>query len=301
MVQGTRAKVLEQPKELDMRDLFTAAPKDLREATLREYDSYLIERDGDMNLEERTLSKREATIKKHETPPAVTREMNEAEFRKHYAAFDKRKPLPPEMLLLLALVKVNSAEAYGVARNFERTKSRAIKAKNDSELRILCEEGYHTRILLSSANRYGIEVNQPYRPPSALRIMIGGIATAPMAIARPLTLAGEIIATLMFTKLLEVVPRVLKHVPELRDSIEERIVEICTDEHGHISYNRMHAGAADLAELRLILPLTARIMSTVFQEMVALGAYPVDVMQGLPLLANPKLIPELVRREAFLA
>jgi len=95
------------------------------------------------------------------------------------------------MLLLLALVKVNSAEAYGVARNFQRTMDRALKNNDDAELRTLCEEGYHTRILLSSANRYGIAVHEPYRPPSALRVLIGGIATAPMAIARPLTLAGD--------------------------------------------------------------------------------------------------------------
>jgi hypothetical protein len=180
--------------------------------------------------------------------------------------------------------------------------SRALREENDSELRILCEEGYHTRILLSAANRYGIEVREPYRPPSALRIMIGGIATAPMAIARPLTLAGEIIATLMFTKLLEIAPRVLKHSPETRDAIEERLVEICTDEHGHISFNRMHAGARDLAETRLILPMTARIMgATVFQEIAALGAFPVDVLNELPLLTDPRRIPEVVRRQAFLA
>lgn len=284
-----------------MRDLFLAVPKDLRRAKLREYDQYLIERDGELNLEERTLSKREARIRKHETPPAVTAAMDEAEFRRQYLAFDKRRAPSAEMLLLLALVKVNSAEAYGVARNFQRTLSRALHEGNQSELRILCEETYHTRILLSSANRYGIELNEPYKPPSALRIMIGGIATAPMAIARPLTLAGELIATLMFTKLLDVVPRVLKHAPEIRDSIEERIVEICTDEHGHISFNRLHAGPADFAELRLILPLTTRIMMSVFPEMVALGAYPVDIMQELPRLADPKQIPLPVRREAFLA
>jgi hypothetical protein len=93
----------------------------------------------------------------------------------------------------------------------------------------------------------------------------------------------------------------LKDTPEIRDAIEERLVEICTDEHGHISFNRMHAGAADFAQLRVMLPMTARIMSTVFPEIVALGAYPLDVMQELPRLANPKLIPELVRRDAFLA
>jgi len=284
-----------------MLDLFASAPKDLRRARLAEYREYLVERDGEMNIEQRTLARREATTGRYETPPAATREMDEAEFRKQYVSFDRQKTHSPEMLLLLSLVKVNSAEAYGVAQNFQRTMARALKNDDDAELRILCEEGYHTRILLSAANRYGIEVTEPYRPPSALRVLIGGIATAPMAIARPLTLAGEIIATLMFAKLLDITGRVLKHDPETRDAVEERLIEICTDERGHISYNRLHAGPADLAQTRLILPLTARIMASVFPEIVALGAYPVNVLEELPLLTDPRRLPESVQRQSFVA
>lgn len=284
-----------------MLDMFAAAPKDLRKARLQEYHHYLVDRDGEMNLEERTLSRREASMRKYETPPRAFRAMDAAEFRKQYASFEKGKPMPPEMVLLLALVKVNSAEAYGVAQNFQRTLNRAIKNHDDDELRILCEECYHTRILLSSANHYGIEVREPYRPPSALRVMIGGIATAPMAIARPLTLAGEIIATLMFIKLIAVTERVLKDDAETRDAILERISEICTDERGHITYNRMHMGPADLAQARLILPMAARILAGVFREMVALGAYPINVLQELPLLTDSRHLPESVRRQSFVA
>lgn len=284
-----------------MLDLFAAAPKDLRQARLQEYHQFLLHRDGEMNIQERTLSRREASIKKYETPPSHPLKMDEAEFRKQYLSFDKKQSHSPEMLLLLALVKINSAEAYGVSRNFQRTMDRALKNNDDAELRILCEEGYHTRILLSAANRYGIEVNEPYRPPSALRVIIGGIATAPMAMARPLTLAGEIIATLMFAKLLSVAQRVLAHAPETRDAIEERLVEICADERGHISYNRMHMGPADLAQARLILPMTARIMASAFPEMMALGAFPLHVLQELPLLTDPRRLPDSVRRNSFVA
>jgi hypothetical protein len=284
-----------------MLDLFASSPLDLRKARLQEYNQYLLERDGEMNLEERTLSKREASIKRFETAPENTRAMDEAEFRKQYSAFDKRRVPPPEMLLLLALVKVNAAEAYGVAQNFQRTMQRALKNNDEAELRILCEEGYHTRILLSAANRYGIAVNEPYKPPSAMRILIGGIATMPMGIARPLTLAGEIIATLMFTKMFDIAQRVLKHDPETRDAVLERLTEITTDERGHISYNRMHSSAADLAETRLILPITARVMATALPEIVALGAYPLEVMKELPLLTDVKRLPETVRRESFVA
>jgi hypothetical protein len=284
-----------------MLDLFATAPKDLRKTRLQDYHDYLVERDGEMNFEERTLSRREQTMKRYETPPKAIRDMDPAEFRRQYVKFEAGQSLPAEMLLLLGLVKVNAAEAYGVAQNFQRTLDRAQKTANDSELRILCEECYHTRILLSSSNRYGIEVRDPYRPPSALRILIGSIATAPMAISRPLTLVGEIIATLMFVKLLSVTEKVLASDPETRDAFLERIEEICTDERGHISYNRMHMGAADMAQTRLLLPLAARVLSTVFPELVALGAYPTNVLQDLPLLTDPKRLPECVRRQSFVA
>ena len=283
-----------------MFDVFAPAPKQLRQTRLAEYRQYLIERDGDMNLQARTLSRREVRIAKYEALPTTQRDMDAAEFQTQYRAFDKHKALSPEMLLLLALVKVNSAEAYGVARNFQRAMTRALHNDDEAELRILLEEGYHTRILLSSANLYGIELREPYRPPSALRVLIGGIATAPMTLARPLTLAGEIIASLMFAKLVNVTQRVLANDPETRDSVLERVLEICADECGHIAYNRMHMGPAELAQTRFILPTTARIMATVFPELVALGAYPLDVMRELPLL-EPKHLPESVRRQAFIA
>jgi hypothetical protein len=283
-----------------MHDLFAAAPKDLQHARLQEYEQYLRARDGELNLEARTLAKRETSIARFESAPA-SREMDAATFRRQYVRFDRRHPPDEEMMLLLTLVKVNAAEAYGVSRNFQRTLARALDNGDDCELRILCEEGYHTRILLSSARHYGIEVKDPYTPPSALRVLIGGIATAPMAIAKPLTLAGEILGTLVFLNLLKVAQRVLKHAPEVRDALEERLIEIAADERGHISYNRMTMGPAALAQTRLILPVVAKTMATAMPEAVACGAYPHDVLRDLPLVAEPRLLPEAVRRESFVA
>ena len=282
-------------------DLFVTVPRELRAARLREYSCYLQERDGELDMAARTLSRRELLIARYEAPPATTRAMDEAEFLRQYRAFDLSRPPQPELMLLLSLVKVNSAEAYGVSRSFQRTLSRALANEDDAELRILCEEGYHTRILLSAANRYGIEVNAPYHPPSALRVLIGGIATLPMSVARPLTLASEIIATLIFLKLLDATRRVLAHDPETRDAIEERLLEICTDERGHISYNRLCSGPLELAQARLILPAVARVMATSFPEIVALGAYPHDVLHELGLLTDERRVPAQVRRDAFVA
>jgi hypothetical protein len=105
----------------------------------------------------------------------------------------------------------------------------------------------------------------------------------------------------MFLKLLDTTRRVLKHDAETRDAIEERLIEICTDERGHISYNRLLSGPAVLAQTRLILPIVARAMASALPEVSALGAYPTHVLQELPLLADPKRLPESVRRQSFVA
>ena len=284
-----------------MLDVFAPISKDLRRAKLREYGQYLVERDGELNIDARTLSKREASVAMFETAPERVRDIDRVRFDQLYRRFDARNLPDEEMLLLLSLVKVNAAEAYGVAQNFQRTIDRALKKHDDVELRIVCEETYHTRILLSSGNRYGIHVTEPYRPPSVFRIMIGGIAVSPEAISRPLTLAGELVATLTFIKLIGVTRRVLAHDPETRDAIEERLTEITTDERGHISYNRMLCGPLELAQTRLILPLVARVLALTFPEIVALGAFPTNILAELPLLTDAKRLPESVRRDSFVA
>ena len=193
------------------RSLHHARP--IRRSTQRpspstlDYHHFLVERDGELNIAERTLSRRERSIKKYETPPKNTRAMGRSGVPKAVRFLRQGTVAQSGNPALLALVKLNGAEAYGVRQNFQRALDRALKNNDEAELRILCEEGYHTRILLSAANRYGIEVKEPYHPPSALRVIIGSIATAPMTLARPLTLC-EIIATLMFVKLLDVAPRV---------------------------------------------------------------------------------------------
>jgi hypothetical protein len=79
-----------------MNDLFAAAPKDLRAARLRGYHQYLVERDGELDVKARSLSRRELSIERYETAPAITRDIDAAEFRQQYVAFDKRKAHSPD-------------------------------------------------------------------------------------------------------------------------------------------------------------------------------------------------------------
>lgn len=112
---------------------------------------------------------------------------------------------------------------------------------------------------------------------------------------------GASATTLAFTKLLSLVASVLEDAPEVRDAIEERLVEICTNEHGHVSYNRLLSSAFELAETRLLLPITARALSSALPELCILGAFPRNVLQDLELLTDPRKLPEAIRRNAFMA
>jgi len=284
-----------------MIDTFAAMPIEVRRAQRKQYRAFIAERDGAVDLNRRTLTKREALMIRHETPLSRLRGMDEQAFALQYESFDAGRRSSPEMLLLLALVKVNAAEAFGVSKTFGRMMKRALHDEDDLEPVLLIEETYHTRILLSSARLYGIEANAAYVPPSTLRVLIGGIAHSPESISRPLTLAGEILGTLLFANLLTVARTILKDDPELADSIEERIIEVLVDELGHISFNRMCLGPLGLAQARLLLPLVAKAMSGFSPELQALGAMPNNPLADLAKIADPARLPEIVRSQAFFA
>ena len=115
--------------------------------------------------------------------------------------------------------------------------------------------------------------------------------------ARPLVLAGEILGTIMFMNLLQASERVLKHDPELRDSVQERLTEILVDELGHVSFNRMCLGGAGLAQARALVPIVALTLRSAIPEFSALGLVPSPDTQVIA----PTSLPEAVRRTAYLA
>ena len=284
-----------------MIETFAAMPIEVRRTQRKHYRAFLAERDGDVDFNRRTLTRREARMRRYQQPLSRLRSMDEKAFALQYERFDPSRRSTPEMLLLLALVKVNAAEAFGVSKTFGKMMKRAILDDDDLEPLLLIEETYHTRILLSSACLYGIHVDAAYTPPSALRVLIGGIANTPESISRPLTLAGEILGTLLFANLLTGARKVLKDDPELADAIEERIIEVLVDEIGHISFNRMCLGPLGLAQARMILPVVAKALSGIAPEMQALGVMPNNPLSDLPKISDPSRLPEVVRSQAFFA
>ena len=147
-------------------DIFRTIPADARRESLVAYQHFLASRDGTMDLEKRQLSRREEGMTRYERPLARIRDIDQQLFAKHYDAFDARAEIPQEMLLLLALVKINAAEAFGVDQSYQTVLRRALKNEDTCELVVLCEETYHTRILVSTFVN-ATDMNPPSTPSSA--------------------------------------------------------------------------------------------------------------------------------------
>jgi hypothetical protein len=284
-----------------MLDIFSPLSPEARRENRAAYQKFLDDRDGVVDFEKRTLSRREEGMARYARPLPRIREMDRAIFDAQYASFDPRVAMSPETLLLLALVKMNAAEAFGVSQTYAPVFRRAARQNDALELMLLVEETYHTRILLSAAVLYGIEVTAPFKPSATLRALIGGIALGPEFMSRPLTLAGEVLGVLSFLQLLERTRDVLRHDPELRDSVEERISEILIDEIGHVSFNRMCLGKAGLAQTRMLLPLVVMVLSRAAPELSALGAMSSASESEITALSTGRGLPEHVRKAAFLS
>ena len=73
-----------------MFNLFAPMPLDARKSRLNDYRSFLRERDGHMDLERRTLERREESIARFEQAPARVRDIDRDQFAELYARFDRQ-------------------------------------------------------------------------------------------------------------------------------------------------------------------------------------------------------------------
>lgn len=284
-----------------MHDIFRVMPLAARHEQRAAYLAFLHARDGVPDYERKVLPHREERMVYFQKPLAKIRDVDHAAFDAQYQRFDERRNSPTELVLLLSMLKLNAAESYGVFRAYDGVEKRAKKNADELELLLLLEETYHTRILLSTACLYGLTVDKPYTPPTGLRLLITAIAHAPQSLARPLTLASEIIGALGLYNMLKVARQHLGHDPELRDAIEERLMDVLIDEIGHISFNRMHLSAAGLAQARMLLPVVLKGLQGAVPEATVLQLLPSDPVRSAGVFNDTRLLPAHVRDHAFFA
>src|SRR5690606_6726830 len=126
---------------------------------------------------------------------------------------------------LLTFVRINAGEAYGVevVSRLRRPRGHALLSRVEKVLQH--EETYHTRILLGATRQFDIPTPVlAWKPGLPLRALIATIAIAPDAVHHPVTLASELAGVFAFNWLLSRLPALFPDEPELRETLEERLV-----------------------------------------------------------------------------
>jgi len=281
------------------RDLFTCLSDTERVDGLRAYEAFLAARDGEPDFVSRTLPLREAAMQRFMTTPLRwSGRIDPQLFASQYRRFDRSRATPPEMLLLLAFVKVNANEAFAVEKVYQ-CREPTEQARHRLERIVMLEERYHTRLLLSAGVLFDISVSDACLPAPMTRRIAAGIAGFPDVAARPLTFAGEILAMMTFQRLLDAVDRVFPHGGPVRDALAERAMEILIDEVGHASFHRLLLGRSGFMVARALLPVMALSTRNALPEAEMLSLLPFS-MTDVGTFEFRKLPAEVLRR-AFVA
>ncbi len=237
------------------------------------YLSYLEQRNGKL-AGEGAFARREDTMVSFDRDLYQSHTKVDCErFNRNYADFRERDVSEEEMALM-AFVKINAGEAYGVEKTREARSHLWDSARLCDEISrvVLAEEDYHTRLLVGATGHFpALNLGNSWSPPWPLRILIGGIAKAPQVLMHPLLLAAEVSGLHAFNWLLTRLSSLFPDEPQLRESMEERLIEVMTDELGHVAFNRILVGTVGrrvAAGLAAMISQSHRVMS---KEMVALG------------------------------
>lgn len=275
---------------------------DRSEALLGQYRAWLTERNG------ADFATREARMREvfDATRAPTVLAIDGERVNRNYAAFSERDVGAKE-LALLAFVKMNAGEAWGVdCVSKARAKQREVPGiATEVEHVITREEHFHTRLLVGAAGHFAgadgqrLNITGAWVPPAALRVLIGGLVWAPKWAFHPLLLASEVAGVFLFDWALRRVATVFADAPAVRESMEARLTEVLIDEVGHITFNRLMVGEAGRAVARELTPQVAWMTRVMMPEVVALGLGDEDVakLESFDLLA----LPAEVRRRAFFA
>lgn len=279
---------------------YAPAPEVPRDDVLGDYLRFLEARNGDLRAPG-GFPRREGWL--HATESWTVRHrgtLNADDFARGYVQFDPamRHDLP--MMALLAFVKVNAGEAYGVEviGRIRHARPPTSDLFDQVERLLSREETYHTRILAGATRQFGLQ--EPafgWRPTVAHRLLFSALSYAPKTLFHPILLGAEIGGVFILDWMLKRVGELFRDEPELRETLESRLLEILTDEVGHIAFNRLVVGPSGRGAAKRLAGLVAQGTTGGTPEFRALG-WTSDTLAMLDRFDLPSL-PETVRRNAF--
>ena len=276
----------------------TAPSGDAADGCLADYDRFLAQRNGTLSGDG-FYEHRETMLDDFDGLAGHFRgDIDAAKVQRSYAG--QRVDLSAAELALTTFVKINAAEAYGVEVIMPARQKYYERPELIFQLQRLLgfEERYHTRMLLGVTTHFdGLTLDEAWRPTLVWTGLMKAMAKAPPTLFHPIVLGSEIGGVFAFNWLLERVATLFPDDPDIRDSMERRLVEVLIDEVGHVAFNRVAVG--DLG-IRVAKPLAAQVLRTQDRLTPELKAL------GLDRAARSRLggfdfgsLPEEVRRRAF--
>ncbi len=225
---------------LDPR-LFTPLPPLRRRALADDYLAFVHDRDGEPDIQRRTLSRREAWFERLATLPTPCWEGEQIDPVAWGEWHRGERPLrdaTPLMVWLVSVARANEGEEWGVDYLLDRggfqglgRDGRGLKPRDFADL----EETYHTRIFREIVRMFGLEFTLR-APPKPVQQSVKLMAHIPERFSLLLLAAGELMGTVAFLELASRGERLLRGQPAVQERVRDLLDEILIDEVGHVTY-----------------------------------------------------------------
>jgi hypothetical protein len=233
-------------------DPLKALEKDERTRRLEGYLSFLRERDGEPDVANRTLSRREGWMAEVTANPIRYTGKLDRTLLERYLHERPGPDLDPKLLWILATAKSNRVEHYGVTLDFALHGDTVAQRFGAHMAYIDLEEFYHTRILRESVRPFDFELN--LEPPKTF--FAGFVVRSPHWLRLVSALCGELFGSVAFQMLWEKVS-LFDDDPKVAERLRMLMREILIDEMGHAAYGHAMLGNGGIATVRTFAPLVA--------------------------------------------
>jgi len=262
-------------------DPFRLLDREERLRHLDAYRSYLEVRNGEIDLDQRRLSRREIFLKALQANPVTARGVCDPEGLHEHLAGPGATAIDEATAWLVAVAKANEGEAYGVdleLKRFVRDK-RFIRDEHTVEgdaggtdlvqLYVFLEELYHSRILCEVCSACGFEL--VIRPPRwRIRMLSRAIYHMPDRIRWTVILCAEIVGATAFKLFLDRTG-LFSHEPDVEERLRSLVTEIWRDELLHVAMLRARLGPISIRAARLLFPFVVKSLIRDVPELLQLG------------------------------
>jgi len=252
-----------------------------RKEHLASYLEFLRKLDGEVDVEARTLSRRELRFEAlGEKRPESSADSDLGIIREQLGVA-VRRPVDRRTAWLVVAAKANTGESYGVEEELRWIRDAgAIPTADELYLRMLMQEGYHTRLLLECCRTAGLEDFTLPLPAWNQRFLIHVIMRLPDSIRWSLVICAEIVGCVVFGALLKNLD-VFSDEPDVEARLRELITEIQRDEALHVAFLRARLGPRALGLARRMSKWVARGAILDFPQLKALGVRRDAVLEAM--------------------